>query len=95
MPIPLLDVSLNQAQSSRPPFQKAAAATARRPRSWRSRRGARAWLAFALVYIDVITTRTGAAAYFTAYYGPIVRVEVVGDRFECPELPPADGPVRP
>jgi hypothetical protein len=47
------------------------------------------------VHIDVITTRTDAAAYFTARYGPIVRVEVVGDRFECPDLLPADGPVRP
>ncbi len=47
------------------------------------------------VHIGVITTRTDAAAYFTARYGPIVRVEVVGDRFECPELPPAGGPVHP
>ena len=47
------------------------------------------------VHINVMTTRTDAAAYFIARYGPIVRVEVVGDRFECPELPPAGGPVSP
>ena len=35
------------------------------------------------VDIDVITTRTDAAAYFTRRFGPLVRVTVIGDRFEC------------
>jgi len=34
------------------------------------------------VVVQVITTRTDAAAYF-ARYGDYVKVEVVGDRFEC------------
>ena len=35
------------------------------------------------VDIDVITTRTDAAEYFTRRFGPLVRVRVIGDRFEC------------
>jgi hypothetical protein len=35
------------------------------------------------VDIDVITTRTDAAEYFQRRWGPIVRVTVIGDRFEC------------
>ena len=35
------------------------------------------------VEVDVITTRSDAAAYFAAHYGDYVKVEVVGDRFEC------------
>ncbi len=35
------------------------------------------------VDIDVITARPDAAAYFTRRFGPIVRVNVIGDRFEC------------
>jgi hypothetical protein len=45
------------------------------------------------VVIEVITARTDAGAYFTARYGPLVRVEVVSDRVECPNplnQPPAD-----
>ena len=30
----------------------------------------------------MVTTRTDATAYFAARYGPLVRVEVVGDRFD-------------
>ena len=37
----------------------------------------------AKVVVRVRTPRTDAAAYFTARYGPLVAVEVVGDRFEC------------
>ena len=33
--------------------------------------------------MNVRTPRTDAAAYFAARYGPLVAVEVVGDRFEC------------
>jgi hypothetical protein len=35
------------------------------------------------VDVEVVTARTDAAEYFTARFGPIVRVQVVGDRFEC------------
>jgi hypothetical protein len=35
------------------------------------------------VDVDVITARPDAAAYFTAQFGPLVRVNVIGDRFEC------------
>ena len=37
----------------------------------------------AKVVMRVRTPRTDAAAYFAARYGPLVAVEVVGDRFEC------------
>ena len=49
------------------------------------------------VVVKVITARADARAYFTARYGPLVRVEVVGDRFECPALPPPapPGSIRP
>ena len=35
------------------------------------------------VYVEVITARADAGSYFIARYGPLVHVEVVGDRFEC------------
>jgi hypothetical protein len=35
------------------------------------------------VDVEVITARTDAAEYFTARFGPLVRVKVLGDRFEC------------
>jgi hypothetical protein len=35
------------------------------------------------VDVTVITPRADAAAYFAARYGPLVRVHVIGDRFEC------------
>lgn len=35
------------------------------------------------VEVRVITTRTDAAEYFARRYGPLVRVTVIGDRFEC------------
>ena len=35
------------------------------------------------VEVEVVTTRTDAAAYFAARYGEYVQVEVVGDRPEC------------
>jgi hypothetical protein len=35
------------------------------------------------VDIDVITPRTDAQEYFTRRFGPLVRVRVIGDRFEC------------
>ena len=44
------------------------------------------WADDEAVYVEVITARADAGAYFTARYGPIVRVEVAGDRFECPEV---------
>ena len=37
----------------------------------------------AKLVVHVRTPRTDAAAYFAARYGPLVSVEVVGDRFEC------------
>ena len=36
-----------------------------------------------VVEVEVITTRTDAAEWFARVYGPLVRVEVIGDRFEC------------
>jgi hypothetical protein len=39
----------------------------------------------AKVILRVRTPRTDATAYFAARYGPLVSVEVVGDRFECPD----------
>ena len=38
-----------------------------------------------VVRVQVVTTRTDAARYFAARYGPLVRAEVVGDRYECTE----------
>jgi hypothetical protein len=35
------------------------------------------------VDIDVITARSDAAEYFIRRFGPLVRVHVIGDRFEC------------
>ena len=37
----------------------------------------------AKLILNVRTPRTDATAYFAARYGPLVAVEVVGDRFEC------------
>jgi hypothetical protein len=56
------------------------------------------WADDTAVHIEVITPRTDASDYFSARYGPLVRVQVVGDRFECPPLEPqapAIGPIRP
>ena len=36
-----------------------------------------------VVDVQVITARTDAATWFARAYGPLVRVEVIGDRFEC------------
>jgi hypothetical protein len=36
-----------------------------------------------VVDVKVITARTDAASWFARVYGPLVRVEVIGDRFEC------------
>ena len=36
-----------------------------------------------VVRVHVVTTRTDAALYFAARYGPLVRADVVGDRYEC------------
>ena len=52
------------------------------------------------VVVEVITVRADTGSYFTARYGPLVRVEVVGDRFECPALVPvairrSQGPSKP
>ena len=33
--------------------------------------------------VALITRRADHAAYFQARYGPLVRTDVVGDRFEC------------
>ena len=40
----------------------------------------------AKLILNVRTPRTDATAYFAARYGPLVAVEVVGDRFECRDL---------
>ena len=44
------------------------------------------WADDTAVHIEVITSRVDAPDYFSARYGPLVRVQVVGDRFECPPL---------
>jgi hypothetical protein len=36
-----------------------------------------------VVELEVVGVRADAAPYFAAAYGPLVRVEVVGDRYEC------------
>lgn len=40
-----------------------------------------------VVSVNVFTARPDAAAWFGARYGPAVRVEVEGDRFECASQP--------
>jgi hypothetical protein len=35
------------------------------------------------VVVDVVTTRPDAAAYFAARYGDYVKVNILGERFEC------------
>ena len=42
---------------------------------WNTREG--------VVRLEVVTTRADAAAYFANRYGPLIRVDVVGDRDEC------------
>jgi hypothetical protein len=46
------------------------------------------WADDTAVHIEVITARADSSDYFSARYGPLARVQVVGDRFECPPLQP-------
>jgi hypothetical protein len=46
----------------------------------------------AKLILRVRTPRTDAAAYFAARYGPLIAVNVVGDRFECPDQRDATRP---